>query len=459
VLASLILAGFALVQAPAPDTALVLRTLRFYRADPGRSPGHTQVTAFIRIPANFPTAGKSGELSLTLALRVADAAGQTLYQQSWQKRSAVPSPRGEADRLDLFRFTLPAGTYQLEANVTDSVSGRRLTASAGIEAFGTPPPASDLLVSPWLRPVAAADTIPLPGEFRRGSLILAIAPDVVVGGPGSSVAYLFETYSGSALDGTIVLTVLDSTGHVVKRTPPAPVRVSAGIGLLSGQLEVDDLPSGEYRLGAAVGFGGRTIEREARFRMDPVAASAPAALSDEAFFATLHGAELDLAFAPISAIAAANELSAWSPAGDDQAKRAFLTAFWKRRDPTPNTPGNERRAQFYDAVTYANAFYGEPKRRLTGWQTDRGRVFLREGLPTQVLRRQQRGTVPAYEVWRFFEKGGRYYIFADRPNLGTYYLIRSNDPREQRERRWAEILTPTGTREVVAFLGREVLNP
>src|SRR2546425_8244123 len=98
--------------------------------------------------------------------------------------------------------------------------------------------------------------------------------------------------------------------------------------------------------------------------MDPVAASAPAALSDQAFFATLHGAELDLAFAPISAIAAPNDLSAWSPAGDDQAKRAFLTAFWKRRDPTPNSPGNERRAHLFDAGTHANAVYCEAQRRL-----------------------------------------------------------------------------------------------
>jgi hypothetical protein len=75
-----------------------------------------------------------------------------------------------------------------------------------------------------------------------------------------------------------------------------------------------------------------------------------------------------------------------------------------------------------------------------------------------VLPRQQRGPVPAYEVWRYFERVPRYYLFVDRPGSESYRLIRSNDPTEPKDRRWQEILTPAGVREVVAFLGREVLN-
>jgi len=36
-------------------------------------------------------------------------------------------------------------------------------------------------------------------------------------------------------------------------------------------------------------------------------------------------------------------------------------------------------------------------------------------------------------------------------------VARSNDPIEVRDKRWQEILTTAGVREVVAFLGREVL--
>jgi GWxTD domain-containing protein len=441
------------------DTGLAVRAVRFYRADPGQSPGRTQVTALIQIPAELPQAGQGGEVSLGLSIRVVDSAGAPLYQQTWQRRTALPFPRGDADRLDLIRFTLGAGRYSLEASVIDSVSGRRAESTLPIDGYAAPPAASDLMISPWLRPVAAGDTIPQPGEFRRGGLIVAIAPEVVVGGPAASLAYLLETYAGTATEGHFTVAVQDDRGVERKRIGPNPIRVAAGIGLLTGQLDLGSLDPGRYRLVASIELGGQLVRREASFVADPVVANAPAQLSDDAYFGLLSGPSLDQAFAPLSAMAEPRELASWPAFGTDLDKRGYLTAFWRRRDPTPNASGNERRAQFYDGVVYSNAFYADPSRRLAGWQTDRGRIFLREGLPTQVLRRQVRGAVPAYEVWRYFEPTRRYYLFVDRGALGGFGLVRSNDQRERQDPRWQAILTQAGVREIVEFLGREVLVP
>lgn len=447
------------VAAAATDTGFLVRTVRSYRADPGQSPGQTHVTAFLRIPADLPSAGAAGEVSLALSVRILDSTGTALYQQSWQRRTAVPFPRGEAGRLDLIRFTLGAGRYRLEASVVDSVSGRRVDSSAGIEGYAEPPAASDLMISPWLRPVALVDTVPQPGEFRRGGLIVAIAPDVVVGGATASVAYLLETYAGTATVGRLTLAFLDGAGVERKRVGPTALKVVAGIGLLTGQLEIGDLEAGQYRLRATVELGGLATRREASFTVDPAVANAPAALPDETYFAGLGPAALDQAFAPLAIVARPSELGLWPAGGSDDDKRTFLASFWRGRDPTPKTTGNERRAQFYDGIGYANAFYGDARRRLTGWQTDRGRIFLREGLPPQVLRREQRGAVPGYEVWRYFGPVARFYVFANRGAFGGVTLVRSNDDREPAEPRWQDILTPVGVREVVAFLGRAVLSP
>ena len=440
------------------DTALVVRAVRFYRADPGQSPGLTQVTAFLQIPSEFPTAGPGGEVSLGLSVRVVDSIGTALYEQSWRRRTAVPYPRGEADRLDLIRFTLSAGRYRLEASVIDSVSGRKMATAVQVEGYLTPPDASDLMVSPWLRPAASVDTIPQPGEFRRGGLIVAIAPQVIVGGATASVAYLLETYAGTAVDGRLTVQVVGDDGVVRKQVGPTRMRVAAGIGLLTGQLAVGEIGAGAFRLRTEMALGDQRVTREAPFAVDPAVANAPAALQDAVYFGGLGSPRLDQAFAPLSVIAKAGDLTGWPAEGTEQEKRDFLTGFWSKRDPTPQSGGNERRAQFYDGVIYVNAFYPEPGRRLAGWQTDRGRVFLREGLPIQVLRRQPRGRVPTYEVWRYFEPVSRYYIFVDRGAAG-FGLVRSNDPRERREARWQQILTQGGVREVVAFLGRVVLAP
>lgn len=441
------------------DSGLVVRAVRFYRADPGQSPGQTQVTAFLRVPADLPTPGAGGDVSLGLSVRVVDAAGGVLYQQAWQRRTAVPFPRGEADRLDLIRFTLGAGRFRLEASVTDSVSGRRAETVTEVEGYAAPPAVSDLLVSPWLRPVGAGDTMPQPAEFRRGGLIIPIAPEVSVGGATASIAWLLETYAGTATAGRLSLAVLDSTGAERHKVPAAAMRAVAGIGLLTGQLPLGDLPAGRYRLRASIELGGAVVVREGAFVVDPVAASAPSALSDEAYFEAQGAAQLDQSFAPLATIAEAGELEGWPARGTDLDKRAFLIAFWRKRDPSPRTAGNERRAQFYDGITYVNSFYADPKRRLVGWQTDRGRIFLREGLPPQVLRREKRGTTPAYEIWRYFEPTGRYFVFVDRGALGGFGLVRTNDPREAKDPRWQEVLTTAGVRDVVGFLGRTVLTP
>jgi GWxTD domain-containing protein len=443
----------ALVQSA--DSGLLLRTVRFYRADPGQAPGVTQVTAMLRIPAGLPEAGAGGEVSLLFTARVVGQGG-VLYEQTWQKRTALPFPRGEADRLDVLRFTLASGSYRIEASVTDSVSGRRAEAVMPVDAYGAPPPASDLLLSSWLRPVAPADTVPQPGEFRRGGLILAIAPEVAVGGSTATLAYLVETYSGAATDGALTFTVLDSAGTLRRRTDPTPVRLAAGIGLLTGTVDVGDLGPGRYRLVAGLSMAGRTVERESAFVVDPAAAAEPASLSDGAWFARLAGRDLERAFAPLATIAAPGELADWPVGGTDAERREFLARFWEPRDPTPAT-GNERRARFYDGVRYATTFYAEPARGLEGWQTDRGRIFLREGLPTQTVRRQARGRIPAYEVWRYFERGGRYYVFVDRGPRGGVALIRTNDPRERGDPRWQALLTPAGVQEIVGLVGREAL--
>ncbi|MEZ4586275.1 MAG: GWxTD domain-containing protein [Gemmatimonadales bacterium] len=451
-IATLLLAA-ALAQ-PA-DSSLLVTAVRFYRADPTQSPGVTQVTAMLRIPDGLPQAGPTGEVSLGYSVRVMGDSG-VLYEQSWRKRTALPFPRGDADRLDLLRFNLASGSYHLEARVVDSVSGRAATASVPIDAYAAPPPASDLLLSTWARQASRADSIPHPGEFRKGNLVVAIAPDVAVGGSSASVAYLLETYAGTAVDGTLTLVVVDGAGAALSRTAPTPVRIAAGIGLVTGRIDVGDLEPGSFTIRAELALGGQPVVREARFEVDPAVAAAPASISDQAYFSRLSGSELDRAFGPLRVIAGPKELDAWPATGTDAAKRGFLASFWRSRDRSP-VVGNERRARFYDGVRYAATAYAEPGRELEGWETDRGRIFLREGLAPQVLRRPARPGVPAFEVWRYFDRPNGYYIFASLGAEGTV-LIRSNDRREKDRDDWQAALTPTGLREVVGFVGRVVLQ-
>jgi GWxTD domain-containing protein len=71
----------------------------------------------------------------------------------------------------------------------------------------------------------------------------------------------------------------------------------------------------------------------------------------------------------------------------------FVEAFWRRRDPDPDTPGNEFAKTFYERVEAADHLYGEGGVR--GCLTDRGRALLLLGPPPMLRYGQKK--VPAWD--------------------------------------------------------------
>lgn len=71
----------------------------------------------------------------------------------------------------------------------------------------------------------------------------------------------------------------------------------------------------------------------------------------------------------------------------------FVEAFWRRRDPDPDEPGNSFAKTFYERVEAADRLYADSGQR--GSLTDRGRALILLG-PPPVLRFSQK-QVPAWE--------------------------------------------------------------
>jgi GWxTD domain-containing protein len=73
-----------------------------------------------------------------------------------------------------------------------------------------------------------------------------------------------------------------------------------------------------------------------------------------------------------------NERSVFLTLRTDEERENFIKTFWKRRDPTPDTPVNEFREEHYRRIAYAEKNYFEGR---AGWRTDRGRVYIMFGPP------------------------------------------------------------------------------
>jgi len=100
---------------------------------------------------------------------------------------------------------------------------------------------------------------------------------------------------------------------------------------------------------------------------------------------------------------------------------SLLMAYWKQRDPTPETPQNELYDEFRQRLSEANQMFGVA--RHEGWNTDRGYIYVKYGPPEQVEKDiSGQDGFSRYEIWVYQTLRLRF-IFYDRLGTGDYRLV------------------------------------
>ena len=89
--------------------------------------------------------------------------------------------------------------------------------------------------------------------------------------------------------------------------------------------------------------------------------------------------------------------------------------FWRKRDPLYLTAFSERRMEHYGRVAYANLRYGQRLKGIPGWQTDRGKAYIKFGryLKKKAERPEIGGGVDSFEgtFRRDFHGGDEMWIY------------------------------------------------
>src|SRR5438067_4963064 len=83
----------------------------------------------------------------------------------------------------------------------------------------------------------------------------------------------------------------------------------------------------------------------------------------------------------VSYIITSEERNAFKKLRTDEEREQFIEAFWRRRDPNPDTEENEYRDEYYERIAYANEHYASG---IPGWKTDRGRIYIMFGKPDEI---------------------------------------------------------------------------
>jgi len=111
----------------------------------------------------------------------------------------------------------------------------------------------------------------------------------------------------------------------------------------------------------------------------------------------------------------------------DRERNIFIDAFWKIRDPNPDTAENEFKIEHFRRIAYANQWYGRES-PTPGWRTDMGKVYIRIGEPKEVQKFENLFDVRPIIIW-FYDgmseyglPGSFYVAFFKRDISGEYRL-------------------------------------
>ncbi len=156
-------------------------------------------------------------------------------------------------------------------------------------------------------------------------------------------------------------------------------------------------------------------------------------------FASMENEQIEDEFEKSKIIASNAEADVWDRLTEASAKRHYLYSFWAKRRADTSKFINSYRETFKENIEFANKFYREKYGEGKGWKSDRGRILLKYGKPTQIEQFQAEDGKNAYEQWSYdVIQGGIQFYFVDARNTHSFRLVHSTATNEVFNERWYE---------------------
>ncbi|MGH7445674.1 MAG: GWxTD domain-containing protein [Longimicrobiales bacterium] len=420
----------------AAQEALTLHAYRFWRP-----PDITLIEAYASIPLGlltFERVGSNERAMFNATLRVLDEDGLALTTQQWSDTAVVPAlaeSRLRASTTEHFTFQVKPGTYRIELSVEDAKGGGTWRAQHQVQAYAEQPRSSDL--------VLAGELVRLQeGERGANAIVrgdLAVLPNLagVLSTQRPQLALYTEVYRVGAESPDSAEVWIELTGVTRSfqyRTPPQRRVYPAGLGSEAYAMDVAGLPPGQYRLAFTIGVDDSPIVKQQEVQMLPPGAGMMQ-IASALPYPDATGEQLDSLFGPMRLIAAQNEQQTFDALTSAEAKRRFIARFWEQRAVAAGMTYEEILQDWQARVDFVNRQFlpvraGEDIR--AGWQTDRGRIYLKYGPPNERYTSGQTDdiSIKACEAWQYSGGRGDRYVFWDRAGFGDFELVFSTDRDE-----------------------------
>ncbi len=287
--------------------------------------------------------------------------------------------------------------------------------------------------------------------FYKNSMEIFPIPSSVFGENQPVVFYYSELYNLLKTNGSeslkIISSVYNSKGKVVF-SKIKPMSRSYESRVEVGSIVVNKYPTDTYTfvialIDSASNYGVSSSKKFYVFNpsialTDTATGQVSGVFASE--FGVMADEELDDLFNKSKYIATSADIDKFEKINTTEGKREFLYNFWKDKDNDVSTPVNEFYRNYFSRVNLSTQRYGSLSR--VGWKSDRGRVFIIYGDPSEIERYPNQVDTKPYEIWYYNElEGGVMFVFGDLTGFSDYTLLHSTLRGELRDDNWLRRIT------------------
>ncbi len=367
--------------------------------------------------------------------------------------------KGYIDTLSYFvgqkNFKLEFGEYTVTVRAFDQLDSNNVkeyTFTIFVPKYNVPyPQLSDIQLASDIFQVGSSSN----GnntEFHKSGALVVPNPSLEIISTTPTLKFYSEVYNTNTIvkgNYTIIYKIANSLNQDVVSIPVEKKSTNDAI-VLSEEIPLEILPSGIYYFYIQLQYSRNdsnfVVEKRKKFylinsEMLPSETNEFVSEDDrflQSEFSTLTESETEIEIEKIKILIPKNQVDVLKSLTETKAKQKFLFQYWSQMDSDLLTSVNEELENFKENVRYANKFYKNPLVK-EGWRSDRGRVRLKYGTPTQIDLRVAGSDSRPHEIW-FYQayQGGVIFVFVEIGGVNRYVQVHSNHFNELHEENWYE---------------------
>ncbi|RLC47300.1 MAG: hypothetical protein DRH57_04315 [Candidatus Cloacimonadota bacterium] len=391
--------------------------------------GNTRIEITYRINNNELCFKNRGRFTacINVNLEVYGEQLDKLRSKNFSKMIVANSERDtyNADRffIDKMSITVSKGTYRIVITVTDEIDQNSIVWDKEISVLNSDNliEMSDIEINSFV----SEDTTEAMKNFRRNDTVYLVNPSHIYNiDKFSKLFYYYEFYSQYARKVNEYVYLTDKNGEVVF-SKIEKIDNLLGKNVRESNIDIANLEPGKYFFKIKL----TTNKQEIR-KGENVFVRRGEEIKSFSY-------NVDEEFRYLKYFIGRNDEKFWNEL-NITGKQRFIRKFWEKNDPNPITNINEFRERVITRFEYADehfSYYG------TGWDTDRGRIYIKNGAPEEVIEEVMKFETKPYKIWKYYSGYRRVYIFVDFSGDGNYRLVYSeNDDRETNDPSWRDYL-------------------